>query len=73
MTTFGKTILDLNLIEKINWENYNIWQHKVQFALEEVEALKFLNHKMLWPKNSGHQGCRDPKIYNDGGTWIQQH
>ena len=37
-------IAELNKGEKLNGDNYEIWHRKVQYILEEQEALETLNH-----------------------------
>ena len=42
MATAAKNIMDeLNKGEKLNGDNYEIWSMKVQYVLEEQEALEF--------------------------------
>ena len=44
MTTTKNIIAELNKGEKLNGDNYEIWHYKVQYILEEQEALETLNH-----------------------------
>ena len=47
MSTTTKNItVELNMGEKLNGENYEIWHRKVQYILEEQETLETLNHIM---------------------------
>ena len=39
-------ITDLNKGEKLDGDNYNIWQTKIQYVLEEQEALEVIHHIM---------------------------
>ena len=43
-TTTKNIIVELNKGEKLNGDNYEIWHYKVQYILEEQEALETLNH-----------------------------
>ena len=45
-TTTRNIIVEPNKGEKLNGDNYKIQLHKVQYILEEKEALKTLNHVM---------------------------
>ena len=45
-TATKNTITELNKDEKLNANNYKIWYRKVQYILEEQEALETLNHVM---------------------------
>lgn len=58
----SKTILNLAHIEKLNKKNYDIYHRKVQFALQEAEALETLNHWMI--RYNGHQVRREIHAYN---------
>ena len=39
-------VADLNKGEKLAGENYNIWQHKIQYVLNEQEVLETLTHSL---------------------------
>ncbi|MDD0298939.1 DUF4219 domain-containing protein [Shigella flexneri] len=43
-------IAELNKGEKLNGDNYNIWHLKIQYVLEEQEALEAINNVMEEPK-----------------------
>ena len=48
MTTVVKnTVAELNKGEKLNGDSYKIWSMKIQYVLEEQEALKLLKMSML--------------------------
>ena len=47
MATYAKNIVvELNKGEKLNGENYEIWSMKIQYVLEEQEALEVLQMSM---------------------------
>ena len=43
-------VAKLNKSEKMNGDNYYIWSMKIQYVLEEQEALEVLNIVMTKPK-----------------------
>ena len=43
-------VAKLNKSEKMNGDNYYIWSMKIQYVLEEQEALEVLNMVMTKPK-----------------------
>lgn len=52
-------IADLNRGEKIDWVDYDTWQRKTQYLLNEQEVLETLTNSMLQPDepfegNDGH-------------------
>ena len=50
MATASKNIVaELNKGEKLNGDNYNIWAMKIQYVVEEQEALEVLNQIMQEP------------------------
>ena len=50
MTIVAKNIVaELNKGEKLNDNNYEIWSMKIQYVLEEQEALEVLKMSMLEP------------------------
>src|SRR5215469_10102300 len=50
MATASKNIVaKLNKGEKLNGDNYNIWAMKIQYVVEEQEALEVLNQIMQEP------------------------
>ena len=52
MTTASKNIVaELNKGEKMNGDNYEIWSFKIQYVLEEQEALEVLNHVLDEPED----------------------
>ena len=51
MAIVTKNILaELNKGEKLNDDNYEIWSMKIQYALEDEEAIEVLKMAMLEPK-----------------------
>ena len=51
MATASKNIIaELNKSKKPNGDNYEIWSLKIQYVLEEQEALEVLNHVLDEPK-----------------------
>ena len=51
MATYAKNIVvELNKGEKLNGENYEIWSMKIQYVLEEQEALEVLQMSMTEPE-----------------------
>ena len=65
MSTATKNIIvELNKGEKLNGDNYEIWHRKVQYILEEQEALETLNHIMQEPEQGNSaQHRRDQEAY----------
>ena len=63
MTSATKNIVvELNKGEKLNGENYEIWNMKIQYVLEEQEALEALNQLMEEPEDENtaqHKRDRD--------------
>ena len=62
-------IVDLNKGEKLNGDNYNIWNLKIQYVLEEQEVLETINVEMEEPQavegnNNNAQFRRDLTAYN---------
>lgn len=52
MSTIAKNIVaELNKGDKLNGDNYEIWSMKIQYVLEEQEALEALNVSMTLPEN----------------------
>ena len=39
-------VADLNKVEKLDGENYNIWHRKIQYLLNEQEVLETLTHSL---------------------------
>ena len=52
-------VADLNKVEKLDGENYNIWHRKIQYLLNEQEVLETLTHLLSKP--------------NEGSTEQHQH
>ena len=42
-------VADLNKVEKLDGENYNIWHRKIQYLLNEQEVLETLTHSLSKP------------------------
>ena len=57
-------VADLNKVEKLDGENYNIWHRKIQYVLNEQEILETLTHSLSKP-NEGNteQHQRDLAAY----------
>nr|CAD1844018.1 unnamed protein product [Ananas comosus var. bracteatus] len=57
-------IADLNKGKKLDGDNYNIWQTKIQYVLEEQQALETIYHTMTDPgEGNTAQHRRDQKAY----------
>ena len=57
-------VVELNKGEKLNGENYEIWNMKIQYVLEEQEVLDMLNIVMTEPEDgSTIQHRRDREAY----------
>ena len=65
MTTAAKNIVaELNKGEKLNGDNYKIWSTKIQYVLEEQEALEVLQMSMIKPEQGNTaQHRRDREAY----------
>ena len=65
MATASKNIVtELNKGEKLNRDNYEIWSLKIQYVLEEQEALEVLNHVLDKPEDGiTAQHHRDREAY----------
>ena len=62
-------IAELNKGEKLNGDNYNIWQLKMHYVLEEQDALEAITKVLVQPVTSGdnanlEQFKRDMDAYN---------
>ena len=60
-------ITELNKGEKLNGDNYNIWHLKIQYVLEEQDALEAITNVMNEPQVSegnSEQYTRDMAAYN---------
>ena len=60
-------IAELNKGEKLNGDNYNIWHLKMQYVLEEQDALEAIINVMNEPQVSegnSEQYTRDMATYN---------
>jgi hypothetical protein len=58
-------VAELNKGEKLNGDNYEIWSMKIQYVLEEQEALETLNVTMEVPENGNTaQHRRDREVYD---------
>ena len=69
---FKNIFTDLNKGEKLDGENYNIWHRKIQYLLNEQEALKILTQFMDAPPEEGNgpQHRRDAEAYENGSRKI---
>ncbi|XP_047269149.1 uncharacterized protein LOC124898926 [Capsicum annuum] len=57
-------IADLNKGEKLNGDNYDIWNRKIRYVLEEQNALKGINHVICIPEEGNTaQHRRDLESY----------
>ena len=65
MASASKNIVaELNKGEKLNGDNYEIWSMKIQYVLEEQEALEALNIIMEEPEDSNTaQHKRDKEAF----------
>ena len=67
-------VTELNKGEKLNGDNYDIWHRKVQYVIEEQEALETLNNIMLEPERGNiaqHKGTLKPIMLGKGRTtWL---
>ena len=65
MTIVAKKIMaKLNKGEKLNGNNYDIWSMKIQYVLEEQQALEVLKMSMLEPEQvNTAQHRRDREAY----------
>ena len=65
MASASKNIVaELNRGEKLNGDNYEIWSMKIQYVLEEQEALETLKESMETPENGNTaQHERDRAAY----------
>ena len=65
MTIVAKKIMaKLNKGEKLNGNNYDIWSMKIQYVLEEQQALEVLKMSMLEPEQvNTAQHRRDRETY----------
>ena len=72
MATLSKnSMAELNKGEKLNNDNYEIWSMKIQYFLEEQEALEVLKISMLEPKQGNTtQDRRDREAYE---TWKMKN
>ena len=72
MTFAAKNIVaKLNKGEKLNGDNYEIWSMKIQYVLEEQEALELLQMSMTEPKQGNMaQHRRDREAYE---TWKKKN
>ena len=50
-STTENIVAELNKGEKLNSENYEIWNIKIQYMLEEQESLEALDHLMEEPED----------------------
>ena len=66
MSIASKNIVaELNKGEKLNGDNYEIWSMKIQYVLEEQEALETLNTVLIEPEaGNTAQHRRDQEAYN---------
>ena len=66
MASASKNIVaELNRGEKLNGDNYEIWSMKIQYVLEEQEALETLKESMETPENGNTaQHERDRAAYD---------
>ena len=63
-TSCKNIIVELNKDEKLNTDNYEIWSLKIQYVLEEQEALEVLNHVLDKPEDGiTAQHHRDREAY----------
>lgn len=67
MSTIAKNIVaELNKGDKLNGDNYEIWSMKIQYVLEEQEALEALNVSMTLPENGDtSQLVKDLEAYQE--------
>ena len=65
MSSASKNIVaELNKGEKLNGDNYEIWSMKIQYVLEEQEALEALNVVLDEPEvGNTTQHKRDREAY----------
>ena len=65
MSSASKNIIaELNKGEKLNGDNYEIWSMKIQYVLEEQEALEVLNIVLDEPEaGNTAQHKRDREAY----------
>ena len=65
MASASKNIVaELNKGEKLNGDNYEIWSMKIQYVLEEQEALEALNIIMEEPEDGNTaQHKRDKEAF----------
>ena len=57
-------VADLNKVEKLDGENYNIWHRKIQYLLNEQEVLETLTHLLSkLDEGSTEQHQRDLAAY----------
>ena len=58
-------MIELNKGEKLNEDNYEIWNIKIQYVLEEQKVLETLNNVMAeLEQDNTTQHRRDLKAYN---------
>ena len=48
-------IVESNKGEKWNYDNYEIWPHKIQYILKDQEVFKTLNYVMVEPASEETQ------------------
>ena len=65
MASTSKNITaELNKGEKLNGDNYDIWHRKIQYILEEQDALETLTNTIILPQSdTSAQSRKDIKIY----------
>ena len=65
MSSASKSIVaELNKGEKLNGNNYDIWHRKIQYVLEEQEALETLTNTMIELQHgTSAQNRRDLEVY----------
>jgi hypothetical protein len=57
-------VADLNRGEKLDGKNYDIWHHKIQYLLDELEVLETLTNSMEEPEQGNSaQNRRDLEAY----------
>ena len=70
-STSKNIIAELNKGEKLNGDNYDIWHRKIQYILEEQDALETLTNTMVLPQSgTSAQSRRDMEIYQ---TWKKKN
>jgi hypothetical protein len=50
MTASESIIVDLNHIDKLNKNNYDVWHRKIEYLLKEQEMLETITQPMVEPE-----------------------